>query len=107
MQTTLNLLDKALAIAPMPVWTDKLNVHRNVLRNARNSGHLPPVIAGLLAIELNEDPKGWMQAAVLEGEKDSPAKELLKRKLRKITTLYFSVAWFSNIFSQRPRFSAL
>lgn len=81
MQRTLNLLEKALAIAPMPVWTEKLKVHRNALRNAKSSGHLTPVIAGSLAMELNEDPEHWMALAVVEGEKDSPAKEALAKRL--------------------------
>ncbi|MES2949349.1 MAG: hypothetical protein V4858_12490 [Pseudomonadota bacterium] len=87
MQTTLSLLDKALTIAPMPVWTEKLKVHRNALRNARNSGHLTPVLAGGLAVELNEDPAHWITTAVLEGEKESPAKQALIRQLEKMRKL--------------------
>lgn len=82
MQSTLNLLEKALKIAPMPVWAERLQVHRNALRNAKNAGHLSPVIAGNLAVELNENPAQWITLAVIEGEKDSPAKELLKKRLR-------------------------
>lgn len=81
MQQTLNLLERALHIAPMPVWTEKLKLHRNALRNARESGHLTPVQAGALAIELNEDPTKWITLAVIEGEKDSPAKERLTKTL--------------------------
>ncbi|TAH12282.1 MAG: hypothetical protein EAZ11_06640 [Curvibacter sp.] len=87
MQSTLNLLERALAIAPMPVWTEKLDVHRNALRNAKNSGHLTPVLAGRLAIELQENPQAWMATAVLEGEKDSPAKRALIKQLEKMKKL--------------------
>ena len=88
MQTTLNLLEKALKIAPMPVWAERLHVHRNALRNAKNAGHLSPVLAGNLAVELNETPARWITLAVIEGEKESPAKELLKKRLKKeITSL--------------------
>ena len=87
MQSTLNLLERALAIAPMPVWTEKLDVHRNALRNARNSGHLTPVLAGRLALELQESPQDWMATAVLEGEKDSPAKRALIKQLEKMRNL--------------------
>lgn len=87
MQSTLNLLERALAIAPMPVWTEKLDVHRNALRNARNSGHLTPVLAGRLALELQENPQAWMATAVLEGEKDSPAKRALIKQLEKMRNL--------------------
>lgn len=81
MQSTLNLLERALQIRPMPEWTERLHVHRNALRNARNSGHLTPVLAGNLALELNEDPTPWMALAVLEGEKASPAKDMLMKRL--------------------------
>ena len=59
----------------------RLIVLRNALRNARNSGHLTPVLAGNLALELNEDPTPWMALAVLEGEKASPAKDMLMKRL--------------------------
>ena len=81
MPTTLSLLDRALTVKSMPEWAETLHVHRNALRNARQAGHLTPVIAGNLAIELNEDPEPWMALAVIEGEKDSPAKQHLARRL--------------------------
>ena len=81
MQTTMNLLDTALKVAPMPEWAERLSVHRNALRNARDRGHLTPVLAGSLAIELNEDPAKWITLAVLEGEKESPAKDRLVKRL--------------------------
>ena len=81
MQTTMNLLEKALKTAPMPEWTSRLNVHRNALRNARDRGHLTPVLAGHLAVELDEDPTKWITLAVLEGEKESPAKAKLLRRI--------------------------
>jgi hypothetical protein len=83
MQSTLTLLDKALAIAPMPVWAQRLGVHRNALRNARASGHLTPVLAGNLALELQENPEHWIAVAVVEGEKPSPAKDALAKRLAK------------------------
>lgn len=86
MQTTLNLLERALEVAPMPEWTERLHVHRNALRNARNSGHLTPVLAGNLALELNEDPAKWITLAVLEGEKASPAKDALLKRLKATRT---------------------
>ena len=86
MQTTLNLLERALEVAPMPEWAERLHVHRNALRNARTSGHLTPVLAGNLALELNEDPAKWITLAVLEGEKASPAKDKLLKRLRTMRT---------------------
>lgn len=86
MQTTMNLLEKALEVAPMPEWGPRLNVHRNALRNARERGHLTPVLAGNLALELDEDPAKWITLAVLEGEKASPAKDKLLRRLKATRT---------------------
>lgn len=83
MQSTLNLLERALEVATMPEWSQRLHVHRNALRNARDSGHLSPVLAGNLALELNEDPAKWITLAVLEGEKASPAKEMLMKRMSK------------------------
>lgn len=88
MQSTLNLLERALAVAPMPEWTERLKVHRNALRNAKTSGHLTPVLAGNLALELNEDPAKWITLAVLEGEKASPAKDMLLKRLKRSVMLY-------------------
>lgn len=81
MQTTLNLLERALQVRPMPEWTERLHVHRNALRNAREAGHLTPILAGNLALELDEDPTKWITLAVLEGEKSSPAKDHLIRRI--------------------------
>ena len=73
---------------PDACWAERLHVHRNALRNAKNAGHLSPVLAGNLAVELNENPARWITLAVIEGEKESPAKELLKKRLKKeITSL--------------------
>ena len=82
MQTTLDLLKRALDVATMPEWSRRLHVHRNALRNAEKSGHLTPVLAGNLAMEMNEDPAPWMALAVLEGEKPSPAKDMLLKRWR-------------------------
>jgi len=84
MQSTLDLLAKAKATGTtMPEWCRRLHVHRNALGNAEKSGHLTPVVAGNLALELNEDPTPWMALAVLEGERDSPAKDMLIKRLKK------------------------
>lgn len=88
MQSTLTLLDKALQIAPMPVWTKKFHLTRNAISTAKYSGKLTPVLAGNFALELGEDPQKWMAVAVIEGEKDSPAKQLLMKQLEKMKKLY-------------------
>lgn len=82
METTMDLLAKALQIAPMPVWTEKFKLSRNAISTAKASGHLTPVIAGHFAIELNEEPEKWMSRAVIEGEKASPAKDQLIKRMK-------------------------
>lgn len=87
MQQTMELLDKAVAIAPIPTWTKKLQLSRDAISNAKSKGHLTPVIAGALAAELDEDIAKWTTLAVIEGAKDSPAKRALMKKLEKIRKL--------------------
>uniref|UniRef100_UPI000D4941AC hypothetical protein n=1 Tax=Variovorax sp. GV025 TaxID=3450240 RepID=UPI000D4941AC len=86
MQTTISLLDRALEQASASEWARKIGVHRNAFTNARAAGHLTPVLAGHLAIELHEDAAQWMATAVLEGEKSSPAKDKLVRRLSTMRT---------------------
>lgn len=80
--TTLDLLGKAITIKTIPEWTAALGLSQKALYTAKDRGHLTPVMAGLLAIELKEDPDKWISQAVIEGEKDSPAKRLLEKKLK-------------------------
>lgn len=87
MQTTMNLLERAIAVAPIPTWTAKLKLSRDAIATAKHRGKLSPVIAGGLALELNEDPQKWMTLAIIEGEKPSAAKDLLVKQLRKIQKL--------------------
>lgn len=82
MQSTMNLLERALDRASASEWARRIGVHRNALTNARSAGHLTPVLAGSLALELGEDPRDWITQAVIEGEKDSPAKRALCKRLR-------------------------
>lgn len=95
MQTTLDLLARATQTKTIPEWTTQLGLSKKALYTAKDRGHLTPVMAGLIALELGEDAPTWIQTAVIEGEKDSPSKRLLERRLkglkRKITSLYFAL----------------
>ena len=84
MQTTMNLLAKAIAVAPIPTWTAKLQLSRDAISNAKSKGHLTPVIAGGLAAELNEDIDAWIRLAAIEGAPESPAKKALIKRLAKM-----------------------
>lgn len=87
MQHTMELLNKALAVAPIPTWTKKLHLTRDAIAGAKGKGYLTPVIAAALAAELGEDVNAWTTAAVLEGAKDSPAKQALLKRLRHMSNL--------------------
>lgn len=81
MQTTMNLLDEALLVQPVPYWTDKLQLSRSALHVARNRGNLSPAIAGALAEELGQDAKQWIVVAALESERESACKQRMLKKL--------------------------
>lgn len=87
MQSTLELLAKATAIKSIPEWTQALGLSQKALYTAKDRGHLTPVMAGGLAVALNENPEQWITLAVMEGEKDSPAKRALEKQLKKLRNL--------------------
>lgn len=97
MQTTINLLEKALAKQPAPYWTQRLNLARTTLATAKVRGHLSPAIAGALADELGEDAQKWMVVAALESERDSACKTRMVRKVfgRAALASIFGLAGFA------------
>lgn len=78
MQSTMQLLEKALSIKTAAGWADQLNITRQTFTNAKKVQHLSPALAGNLAIELGEPPEHWIAIAAIEAEKESP---LLRRLL--------------------------
>lgn len=104
MQTTMDLLDKALQSEPVPFWYRELNLARNTLHVARSRGHLSPAIAGALAEKLGENVDRWIVIAAMESEKDSACKERMVKRIQKITSLYFCNFFWGD---QRPRDSCL
>jgi hypothetical protein len=87
MQSTMNLLEKALTNQPAPYWTQRLKLARTTLATAKVRGHLSPAIAGALAEELGEDSQKWMVIAALESERDSACKTRMVRKILGRTAL--------------------
>lgn len=81
MQSTLNLLERAIAQHPAPYWSERLKLSRNTLATAKLRGHLSPAIAGALAQEMGEDPKEWIVIAALESERESACKARMVRSL--------------------------
>lgn len=102
MLNTLELLERAERVKPMPEWTRELNLSRNALNNARSRGHLSPAIAGSIAEKLGENVDRWIVIAALESEKASACKDRMLSRIKKLTSVYLR-KFTSN---QRPRFSA-
>lgn len=80
MQTTADLLNKALEQEPATYWTKKLKLARTTLATAKCRQHLSPALAGALAEELGEDVEKWMLIAALESERESACKERMVRR---------------------------
>lgn len=78
---TMQLLDKALQIQPVPYWTKQLKLSRGAIHAAKTRGHLSPAIAGALADELGENYEQWMLIAAMESERDSACKSRMMRKI--------------------------
>lgn len=77
MQSTMNLLEQALKVEPVPFWHKHLKLSRNALHTARMRGHLSPAIAGAIAKHMGEPVEKWVCIAALESEKDSACKTML------------------------------
>lgn len=88
MQTTMNLLERALEQKSAQEWHKKLGLSRNAFHTAKIREHLSPAIAGALADEMGEDAKEWIVIAALESERASSCKEKMVKKFAKITSLW-------------------
>lgn len=88
MQTTMNLLERALKIQPYKYWTQRLNLSRGALHSGKTRGHLSPAIAGALAEEMGESPRDWMVIAALESEKNSACKTRMIERFRHLAAIF-------------------
>ncbi|MBA2675543.1 hypothetical protein [Ramlibacter sp.] len=84
MQRSLELLDAALRLEPLPYWYKELGLQRSTLTKARERGNLSPAVAGALAEKLGENVDRWIAIAALEGEKDSACKERMLKRYRRV-----------------------
>jgi hypothetical protein len=80
MQTTMTLLNAALAARPAARWTEELHLSRGALSAAKVREHLSPAIAGAIAKALGESVEKWVCIAALESEKDSACKAMLVKE---------------------------
>lgn len=81
METTMNLLDRALTVKSIGEWTSDLGLSGKALYNAQYRRHLSPAIAGDIAERLGEDVDSWIVVAALESERDSACKTRMVRRL--------------------------
>lgn len=80
MQSTMNLLEQAMAQKSLAEWTKELGLSDKALYNAAYRKHLSPAVAGSIAEKLGEDVDHWIVIAAMESEKDSACKQrMLKR----------------------------
>ena len=74
MQSTMQLLQRALEKHTAAELARRIGVDRQIFTNAKTRGNLSPAVAGALADELGEDSMGWVAVAALEAERESPCK---------------------------------
>lgn len=81
-RNTLELLDRALAQADSAQQlAQTLGLSRSALAVARHRGKVSPLIAGLLAERLGDEPGPWIAQAALEAEPASRARDRLLARL--------------------------
>ena len=79
MESTMQLLSKALSVQRAADWVNEMNLSKSAFSMAQKRGRLSPVIAGNLAIKLGENPEHWIAVAALEAEPESELLERLKQ----------------------------
>ena len=88
MKTTMNLLEAALKLQPIPYWTKRLQLGQSTLSVCKNRQSMSPSITGALAEELGEeDVKGWIAIAALENDADSHCKRRMLASFRENKTM--------------------
>ena len=87
MQTTMDLLERALKVKTPPEWARTLGLERTALHNARRREHLSPAIAFAVAEELGQDANAWALIAAVESEKDSACKSRMMKTLSRARVL--------------------
>ncbi|GLS16568.1 hypothetical protein [Hydrogenophaga electricum] len=81
MPTTMDLWAKAQKLHKKAEWARVLGIHVSTWTNVEKKGHVPPVVAAGLALEMGEDPKEWITIAALEAAPETSLKAKLYRSL--------------------------
>lgn len=83
MESTMQLLSKALSERRAADWVNELNLSKSAISMAQKRGRLSPVLAGHFAMKLGENPEHWIAVAALEAEPESSLLEELKAHANK------------------------
>jgi len=81
MNTTKDLLDRALKMQPAKQWCERYNISQSYFATTKKRGHLSPALAGNIAIDLGEDAKQWMIISALETERENDMNKRLRERL--------------------------
>lgn len=76
---TMDLLEKAMKVATLYEWHQRLGIHEQTLYSAKKRGSLSPAIAGALAEQMGEDVGRWIIVAAIETERDSACRERMAK----------------------------
>lgn len=87
MDKSISLLERAMSGRIYADVADEIGVGISALANSKRVGHLSPLLAGQLAIFLNENVEHWMAVAAIECAKKGKARAMLERHLRAVTTV--------------------
>lgn len=81
MKSTFDLYTRALSTQTKAELARRIDVHVTTWTNVERERHMPPTVAGKVAIEMGEDPRDWITLAHIEAiEKKHPD---TARKLRR------------------------
>jgi hypothetical protein len=86
MDKSISLLDRALEGRRYIDVSDEVGVGISALVNSKRVGHLSPLVAGQLAVFLNENVEHWMAVAAIECARKGKARTMLERHLRAVNT---------------------
>lgn len=83
MEPSITLLERALTGKKTIDLAAEIGVHYTALVNSKRVGHLSPLLAGQIAVFLNENVEHWMAVAATESAREGKAKRLLMSHLNR------------------------
>ena len=82
MDRSISLLERAMNGSKYIEIAEQIGVGHSALANSKRVGHLSPLLAGQLAVLLNENVEHWMAVAAIECAKPGKARQMLEKHLR-------------------------